>query len=267
MPKLSANLGMLFAEAPFLERFERAARAGFGGVEYPSGYDWPARTLADRLARNGLDQVLLNMPAGEREAGERGLAALPGREAEFRESVGTALDYAKALGCPRLHAMAGIVMDEARRGEMEVTYIGNLKFAAGACAEMSVKLLIEPINPHDMPGYFLNTSAQALAIIEAVGGDNLYLEYDLYHMQIMGDDLAATIAANLPRIAHIQIAGVPGRHEPDGGDIDTPSLFDLIDGSGYDGWIGCEYHPSAGTEEGLGWALPYGIGGRGTDGA
>ncbi|MCZ6481938.1 MAG: TIM barrel protein [Alphaproteobacteria bacterium] len=146
MPKLSANLGMLFAEAPFLDRFERAAKAGFTGVEYPSGYDWPARTLADRLARNGLDQVLLNMPAGEREAGERGLAALPGREGEFRDSVGTALDYAKALSCPRLHAMAGIVTDEARRGEMEETYIENLKTAAGACASLSVKLLIEPIN-------------------------------------------------------------------------------------------------------------------------
>ena len=261
MPRLSANLGMLFAEAPFLERFESAARAGFTGVEFPSGYDWPAEALADRLAPNGLEQVLLNMPAGQRQAGERGLAALPGRQAEFRESVGTALDYAQILRCPRLHAMAGIVIDEARRGEMEETYIENLKYAAGACAAAGVKLLIEPINPDDMPGYFLNSSAQALAIIEAVGGDNLYLEYDLYHMQIMGDDLAATITANLPRIAHFQIASVPGRHEPDGGDIDTAGLFDLIDGSGYDGWIGCEYHPRAGTEEGLGWARPYGIGG------
>jgi hydroxypyruvate isomerase len=262
MPKLSANLGMLFAEAPFLERFGRAAEAGFGGVEYPSGYDWPAQHLADRLASNGLEQVLLNMPAGDREAGERGLAALPGREAEFRESVGIALDYAKALSCPRLHAMAGVVMGEARRGEMEEAYIGNLKYAARACAEAGVKLLIEPINPNDMPGYFLNGSAQALAVIDAVGSDNLYLEYDLYHMRIMGDDLAATIGAHLPRIAHIQIAGVPGRHEPDGGDIDTAGLFDFIDGAGYDGWIGCEYHPRGGTEEGLGWARPYGIGGR-----
>ena len=263
MPRLSANLGMLFTDAPFLERFERAARAGFGAVEYPSGYDWPADELAGRLARNGLEQVLLNLPAGDREAGERGLAALCGREAEFRDSVQKALDYAKALSCPRLHAMAGIVTDEARRGVMEETYIENLKYAAGACAETGVKLLIEPINPHDMPGYFLNTSAQALAIIDAVGSDNLYLEYDLYHMQIMGDDLAATITANLPRIAHIQIAGVPGRHEPDGGDIDTAGLFDLIDGAGYDGWIGCEYHSRAGTEEGLGWARAYGIGGGG----
>ena len=263
MPRLSANLGMLFAEAPFLERFERAARVGFCGVEYPSGYDWPAEELADRLASNGLDQVLLNLPAGDRDAGERGLAAVCGRQAEFRDSVGTALDYAKALSCPRLHAMAGIVTDEARRAEMEATYIGNLQYAAGACAEAGVKLLIEPINPDDMPGYFLNGSAQALAIIDAVGGDNLYLEYDLYHMQIMGDDLAATITANLPRIAHIQIAGVPGRHEPDGGDIDTATLFDLIDKGGYDGWIGCEYHPRAGTEEGLGWARAYGIGGGG----
>ncbi len=261
MPRLSANLGMLFTEVEFLDRFERAAAAGFGAVEYPSGYDWPVEELADRLARNGLEQVLLNLPAGDREAGERGLAALPGRQAEFRESVATALDYAKALGCPRLHAMAGIVTDEARRAEMEATYIGNLKTAAGLCAEAGVKLLIEPINPHDMPGYFLNTSAQALAIIDAVGSDNLYLEYDLYQMQIMGDDLAATITANLPRIAHIQIAGVPGRHEPDTGDIDTPALFDLIDRCGYDGWIGCEYHPRAGTEEGLGWARAYGIGG------
>ena len=263
MPKLSANLGMLFAEVEFPERFERAARAGFGGVEYPSGYDWPAQELADRLARNGLEQVLLNMPAGDREAGERGLAALCGREAEFSESVGTALDYAKALSCPRLHAMAGIVTDEARRGEMEETYIENLKTAAGLCAAAGVKLLIEPINPHDMPGYFLNGSAQALAVIDAVGSDNLYLEYDLYHMRIMGDDLAATITANLPRIAHIQIAGVPGRHEPDGGDIDTAGLVDLIDGCGYDGWIGCEYRPRGGTEEGLGWARAYGIGGGG----
>ncbi|MCH8196778.1 MAG: hydroxypyruvate isomerase family protein [Proteobacteria bacterium] len=261
MPKLSANLGMLFTEVEFLERFGRAAEAGFTAVEYPSGYDWPAEELADRLAQNGLEQVLLNMPAGDRQAGERGLAALCGREAEFRESVGTALDYAQILGCPRLHAMAGIVTHEARRGEMEETYIENLKVAAGACAEMSVKLLIEPINPDDMPGYFLNGSAQALAIIDAVGSDNLYLEYDLYHMHIMGDDLAATIAANLPRIAHFQIAGVPGRHEPDGGDIDTAGLFDLIDKGGYDGWIGCEYHPRAGTEEGLGWARAYGIGG------
>ena len=163
----------------------------------------------------------------------------------------------------RHYAKSGIVNGWARRWRMEETYTENLKFGAGACAEAGVNLLVDPINPYDMPGYFLNSSAQELAIIEAVGGDNLYLEYDLYHMQIMGDDLAATITANLPRIAHIQIAGVPGRHEPDGGDIDTAGLFDLIDGCGYDGWIGCEYRPRGGTEEGLGWAIPYGIGGGG----
>ncbi len=262
MPKFAANLSMMFNEADFLERFEAAARAGFKGVEFLFPYAWPAAELAERLARHGLTQVLFNLAPGDWDAGERGIAVLPGREGEFQDTVGKALEYAGTLGCTRLHAMAGLAPGDAGRTAMEKTYIENLRFAAGACAERGVHLLIEPINSHDMPGYFLNFSAQARRIIEEVNSDNLFLQYDIYHMQIMEGDLAATIGANLGIIRHFQLAGVPGRHEPSVGEINYPFLFDFIDEKGYEGWIGCEYRPRAGTGEGLGWARPYGIGSR-----
>lgn len=262
MPNLAANLTMMFNETAFIDRFEAAARAGFKGVEFLFPYAWPAAALAERLASHGLEQVLFNLPPGDWDAGERGIAALAGRGGEFQDTVGTALEYAEALGCTRLHAMAGLAPTGAERAAMEETYIENLRFAAGACAGRGVSLLIEPINSRDMPGYFLNYSAQARRVIEEVASDNLFLQYDIYHAQIMEGDLAATIDKNLSIIRHFQIAGVPGRHEPDVGEINYPFLLDLIDERRYGGWIGCEYRPRAGTEEGLAWARPYGIGGR-----
>ncbi|MDQ2694847.1 MAG: hydroxypyruvate isomerase [Pseudomonadota bacterium] len=260
MPRFSANLSLLFNEVEFLDRFEAAARAGFEGVEYLFPYAWPAEELAERLSRHGLTQALFNLPPGDWEAGERGIAALPGRESEFQDSVGTAIAYAKALGCRRVHAMAGLVAEGADRERMQETYLNNLRFAAAACAGHGIRLLIEAINTRDMPGYFLNHSWQARRIIEAVGGDNLFFQYDFYHMQIMEGNLAATVAANWDIIGHFQLAGVPGRHEPDNGEIHYPFLFELLDTKGYDGWIGCEYRPRTTTLEGLGWGRAYGIG-------
>ncbi len=254
MPKFAANLSFLFNEVDFLNRFEAAARAGFKGVEYLFPYAWPAEEIGDRLTRHGLTQALFNLPPGNWEAGDRGIAAQPGREGEFQDSVATGLAYAQALGCRQVHAMAGLAPEGADRERMEQTYIDNLKFAARACAEQGVRLLIEAINTRDMPGYFLTHSRQAFQVIEAVGSDNLFFQYDIYHMQIMEGNLAATITANLDKIGHFQLAGVPGRHEPNVGEIHYPFLFDLLDDKGYDGWIGCEYRPKTTTTDGLGWA-------------
>ena len=259
MPKLAANLSMMFTEIPFMERFAAARRQGFKGVEYLFPYDWPAADLARALEDNGLVQVLFNLSPGDWDEGERGLAALPGREGEFRASVIQALDYAKVLGCRQLHVMAGLVGAGSDRAVMEDVYVGNLKYAAAACADAGVRLLIEPINDTDMPGYFLNFSNQAGRIIERVASNNLYLQFDVYHMQIMEGHLAHSLGRLMPLIRHMQIASVPGRREPDEGEVDYDWLLRHVDELGYDGWIGCEYRPRGATNEGLGWGVPWGL--------
>ena len=253
MPRFSANLTMLFTEHDFLDRFDAAAKAGFTAVEYVGAYDHPPEVVAERLKRNRLSQALFNLPAGDWAAGERGIAVLPDRVAEFRESVDKAIVYAKATGCERVNCLAGIAPRGVPRTKLKETFVANLAFAAPKMKEAGVKLLIEPVNTRDIPGFFLNYSRQALELIDAVGSDNLYLQYDIYHMQVMEGDLARTIEANLDRIAHIQLADNPGRHEPGTGEINYPFLYDHIDRLGYSGWIGAEYKPKVGTEAGLGW--------------
>ena len=259
MPKFAANLSFIFQEVGFLERFAAAAACGFKAVEYLGAYDHPPETVATQLEKHGLTQALFNMPPGDWAAGERGLAALPGREAEFRAGVGTGLVYAKATKCKLLHAMAGLVPAGHDRAAAERTYVENLRYAAGRTASEGVSVIIEPINTRDIPGYFLNTTTQAMAVIDKVGHPNLQVQLDLYHVQIMEGDLAHRIRTLAGRYPHIQIAGNPGRHEPDVGEINYPFLFDLLDEIGYSGWIGCEYRPKGETRAGLGWASPYGI--------
>lgn len=259
MPKFAANLSFLFQDLDFLDRFEAAKRVGFQAVEYLFPYDYPASDIAERLETLGLTQALFNVSPGDWDAGERGLAALPGRESEFQESVERAAQYAEALGCAQVHVMAGIVPDGAERVRYEASYVGNLRHAAERLGASNIRVLIEPLNSTDMPGYLLNGSDQARRIIEAVGSANLFLQYDIYHMQIMEGNLAAAITRHQDIIRHIQIAGVPGRHEPDVGEINYPFIFNHLDSIGYDGWVGCEYRPQAGTLDGLGWAAPYGI--------
>jgi len=260
MPKFAANLSMMFNEVDFPDRFKAAADAGFKGVEYLFPYAWTAAELKQRLADNGLVQVLFNLPPGDWDAGERGIASLPGRQAEFREGVDKAIEYAGVLGCPQVHAMAGLMPDDADAAKFHDTYVENVSFAAAACAKAGLPLLIEPINTRDMPGYFMNRPQQALKVIGEVGSDNLFLQYDIYHAQIMEGSLATTIADNIGIIRHFQLAAVPGRNEPDAGEINYPFIFAHIDGLGYDGWIGCEYKPRGETTAGLGWAGDYGIG-------
>ena len=246
-----------------LDRFEAAAKAGFKGVEFHFPYEWPAQELARRLEEQDLKLVQINAPPGDWEAGERGLAALSGREQDFRDSIARAIDYAGQLGCGLIHVMAGVVPDDPGRERAMETYGENLYFAATASGEENIKVLIEALNPRDVPGYMIGHAVQARSVIDVVGHENLYLQYDLYHGAMTGEDLQETIRENLDIIRHMQVAGVPGRHEPDadipGGDIDYPALFDVIDELGYGGWIGCEYRPRTTTLEGLGWAQPYGI--------
>src|SRR4051812_26266324 len=239
MPKFAANLSMMFQEHAFLDRFAAAAKCGFRGVEYLFPYEWPAADIKRALDDAGLEQVLFNMPPGDWAGGERGLAALPGREKEFARSVEQAIDYARELDCGRIHAMAGIIHAGIDREEAEATYIANLRHAADAAAQHGITVLAEPINTRDMPGYFLNTSTAARKILAAVSRPNLRLQFDIYHTQIMEGDLAERLHQNLEAIGHIQIAGSPGRHEPDVGEINYPYLFRLIDDIGYAGWVGC----------------------------
>jgi 2-dehydrotetronate isomerase len=260
MPKFAANLSMLFPETPFLDRFAAAAAAGFRGVEFLFPYEHPADQLASRLRQHDLEQVLFNLPPGDWGAGERGFAALPGREEEFAASVEQALAYAEMLGVPRLHVMAGIVPPDLPRERCEETYIANLEHAASRLAARGIVALIEPINARDMPGYFLRTTAEARRVIERVGAPNLRLQLDLYHAQVSEGDLVERIRTNRDITAHVQIAGNPGRHEPDIGEIHYPYLFDLLDELGYDGWIGCEYRPRGDTVAGLAWGRRYGLG-------
>ncbi len=257
MPRFAANLTMLFNEVAFLDRFAAAALAGFRGVEYLFPYDYDKAELADQLAAHGLSQVLHNLPAGDWAAGERGLACLPGRAGEFQDGVGRAIDYALTLGCPRLNCLAGIAPAEADPEALLQTFVENLRFAAQELEKANIALLTEPINTRDIPGFYLNRSDQALAIIAEAGTSNLQLQYDVYHMQIMEGDLAPTIERHLAAIGHMQIADTPGRHEPGTGEINYRFLFDFIDACGYDGWIGCEYKPRTTTADGLAWLQPY----------
>ena len=260
MPKLAANLSFLFQDIPFLDRFAAAAQVGFRGVEFVSPYDYAPEEIARCLSDAHVEQVLFNLGLGDWEAGERGLAALPGREQAFADSVEMALEYARVSGCVQVHAMAGVPPADTPLSECEAVYIHNVRAAATRLQSHGIRLLIEPINTRDMPGYFLNTPGQAWHIMAAVGSENLFLQLDLYHCQVMQGDLSHAIETHFDSTSHIQIAGNPHRHEPDVGEIHYPYLFDLIDRLGYGGWIGCEYHPRAGTVAGLGWAKPYGIG-------
>jgi hydroxypyruvate isomerase len=264
MPQFAANLSMLYPELDFLARFEAAARDGFKAVEYLFPYAYAADELAARLKANGLQQVLFNAPPGNWEAGERGLACLPGREPEFREGIAKALDYAARLQCPRVHVMAGLVPAGQDRQQLRATYVANLRWAAAQAAKQGLDVLMEPINTRDIPGFFLNRQDDAHAIVQEIGAPNLKVQMDLYHCQIVEGDVAMKIRQYLPtgRVGHFQIAGVPERHEPDIGEMNYGYLFDVIDEvsrqCGWSGWVGCEYKPRrgaqpGGTSEGLGW--------------
>jgi hydroxypyruvate isomerase len=260
MVKLAANLSMLFNEVDFLARFDAAGKAGFRAVEYLFPYAYDAKDLAARLTTNGLEQALFNMFPGDWEKGERGISVVPGREDEFKKSVEQALAYAQTLKCPKVHVMAGIVpkgMDPAR---CEATYIENLKFATKAAASTGTLLVLEPLNLVDNPGYFLTSSPQAKKIIEAVDAPNLKIQFDIYHRQMSWGTIATNLKEVFGLVGHVQIAGVPGRHEPDDTqEINIRYLFSLLDELGYDGWVGCEYRPRAGTVPGLAWARAWGI--------
>ena len=247
MPRFAANLSMMFTERPFMARFDAAAAAGFDSVEFLFPYAHPAAEIRGALDRNGLELALFNAPPGDWEAGERGLASLKGREAEFRDSIARALDFAAVLQPRRIHVMAGI----AEGLEARAVYLANLAHTAEAAGAQG--LCIEPINSRDMPGYHLNNSTDAVAVLDAVGAANLGLQFDLYHAQITEGDLTRRLEALMPRIAHIQIAGVPDRHEPDTGEVNYPHLFGVLDRLGYGGFVGCEYRPAGRTEDGLGW--------------
>lgn len=257
MPRFAANLSMMYTEHAFLDRFAAAARDGFEAVEYLFPYEHTPEELKARLDAAGLAQVLFNAPPGDWSAGERGIASLPGREDEFRRSIDQALAYARVLGNRKLHVMAGLVASPQARAAQRETYLKNLAFAAQAAQAEGVTILIEPINTRDMPGYLLNRQDDAHAICKEIGADNLQVQFDCYHCQIVEGDLSVKLERDMAGIGHIQIAGVPGRHEPDRGELNYPWLFERIDALGYTGWIGCEYRPRTTASEGLGWIRPY----------
>jgi hydroxypyruvate isomerase len=257
MPRFAANLSMMFGEVPFLERFAAAAAAGFGAVEYLFPYEYPAETLAGLLAEHRLENVLFNLPPGNWSAGERGISCIPGREHEFRAGVDTALAYATRLRTVRLHAMAGIAPAGADPEAIQATYVANMQYAADQLEPHGITLLMEAINTRDMPGFYLNTLAQAWDLLTAIDRPNLALQIDCYHTQIMEGDLALKLRRYAPRCGHVQIAGVPERHEPDTGEIRYEYIFECLDHFGYSGWVGCEYRPAGKTSEGLGWFRPW----------
>lgn len=257
MPRFAANLSMLFPECPFLDRFASAAQAGFRGVEFLFPYQFRVRDIAAQLADHQLSQVLFNMPPGNWDGGDRGMACLPERIGEFRESVEIALDYARALGCRRLHMMAGIAADRTDRAALHDTYVENLRHAADRVASDGVTVLIEPLNPHDMPGYFLDSVPRALDLIAAADRPNIALQADIYHLQRIQGELANTLRAHIGVIGHVQIADTPGRNEPGTGEINYPFLFSTLDELDYKGWIGCEYLPRAGAGAALGWLTDW----------
>jgi hydroxypyruvate isomerase len=254
MPKLAANLSMLFPQLDFLDRFAAAAAAGFRYVEYQFPYAHAAGDIAQRAREAGVEVVLHNLPAGDAAKGDRGIACLPGREAEFREGVERAIDYAKAAGCPRLNCLAGLAGAERRHFD---TLVQNLRFAARKLGAAGLQLMIEPINTRSVPGFFLTGTRQAIDVLDAVGEGNAFLQYDAFHMQIMEGDLAKTIERLLPRIGHMQIADVPDRHEPGSGEVNFDFLLRHLDAIGYSGWVGCEYNPRGDTVQGLKWAKSY----------
>ena len=256
MPRFAANLSMLYPEHDFLDRFEAAARDGFGAVEFLFPYAYEPAELAARLRDHRLKQVLFNAPPGDWEGGERGLACLAGREAEFREGIANALRYAQALACPRVHVMAGLVPQGQERAALQPTYVANLRWAAKEAARAGVKLLVEPINTRDIPRFFLNRQDHAHELLDEIGEPNVQVQMDLYHCQIVEGDVAMKIRRYLPtgRVGHFQIAGVPMRHEPDLGELNYAYLFDVIDevseACGWQGWVGCEYRPARGAQPG-----------------
>lgn len=253
MTKFAANLSMLFTEAPFLDRFELAAKSGFTAVEFLFPYAWPAEVIREKLQTNNLTLVLHNLPAGNWEAGERGIACLPDRVEEFRAGVHQAVQYAQVLGVQQLNCLAGKVPQGVEAAALKQTLVDNLRYAAMVLKTAGLKLLIEPINTFDIPGFYLNRTAQALEILDEVGAENAYVQYDLYHAQRMEGELASTVQKHLGRIAHIQLADNPGRNEPGSGEMNYTFLFKHLERIGYQGWIGCEYKPAGKTEDGLGW--------------
>lgn len=262
MPRFAANISLLFNDHPFMERFAAAAEAGFKAVEFLFPYSHDAHEIADQLSSHGLKNVLFNMPPGNAEADELGIAALPGRETEFRKGVTMAIEYARIIGTPRLHVMSGITTAAGSSPDRDhavwlsqcrATLVQNLRYAAEQCAPHGIDVLIEPINTRDIPGYFLNYQHQAHALREDVGATNLKVQMDFYHVQIMEGDITTKLRQYLAHIGHIQIASVPERHEPDTGELNYPWLFSLLDELGYDGWVGCEYRPAGATTEGLDW--------------
>jgi hydroxypyruvate isomerase len=259
MPRLAANLSMMFNEVPFLARFDAAAKAGFKAVEFLFPYEHPAAEIRRRLDGAGLQQVLFNMPPGDWAGGERGMACLPGRGQEFRDGVKKALDYAGSLGCGMVHCMAGIVPAGVSHGVAAALYVANVAWAAEQAAAQGVKVVLEPINHRDMPGFFLNTMAQGADVVHAIGFDRVGLQFDIYHCQVTEGDITKRIEALLPIIAHMQLADVPGRNEPGTGEIGWDFVLKRIDSLRYEGWIGCEYRPAGDTVEGLAWRKRYNV--------
>lgn len=257
MPRFAANLSMMYTEVPFLDRFAAAAQDGFDAVEYLFPYEHTVDDIASRLKAHGLTQALFNLPPGDWASGERGMACIPGREAEFSASVAQALVYAQATGCQRLHAMAGLKPTGVGEAAQRATYVANLKAAAAQLAPHGITLVIEPINPRDMPNFYLSHQQQAHDLCAEAGAPNLQVQMDFYHCQIVEGDLSMRLKQHFAGVGHVQIAGVPDRHEPDGGEVNYPHLFDLLDELGYAGFVGCEYRPKAGTSEGLGWLRRY----------
>ena len=253
MPRFAANLSMLFCEQPFAERFAAAARAGFAAVEVQFPYELPAAQIADLLREHQLQLVLHNLPAGDWAAGERGIACHPDRVEEFRTGVAKAIDYATVLGCQQLNCLAGIAPASVPEAEVRAILIANLRYAAAELKRAGLKLLVEPINTFDIPGFYVSRTTQALALLDEVGADNVFLQYDVYHAQRMEGEIAATLSKHINRIAHVQLADNPGRHEPGTGELNYPFLFGHLDRIGYRGWVGCEYKPATTTEAGLGW--------------
>jgi hydroxypyruvate isomerase len=261
MPRFDANLSQLYTELPFLDRFDAAAADGFRGVEYRGPYDFSPTVIADRLRNAGLTQVVFNLPAGNWDAGERGIACLPDRQPEFRDGLEKAVDYAAALGCTRLNCLAGLMPPGAPYEDLESTLVANLQYACDRLAATGITLLIEPLNRQDLPTCMLVGTASAERVLSRVGAENLRMQYDFYHMQITQGDVVNKFRRLLPMIGHVQVAGNPGRHEPDIGELNYDFIFRQIDELNYDGWIGCEYVPRTNTSEGLGWLKKWADGG------
>jgi len=260
MPKFAANLTWMFHEFAFLDRFEAAQELGFEAVECQFPYQWERQDLAERLGASGLQQIMFNMPPGNADSGEYGLAGLPGRANEFQDSVGKALEYADALDCPMLHMLAGIVPSDRSREDCLDTLIENLNWAAEACARSGVTVLMEPINTFERPGYLISTTVEARQAMEQIRCDNVAMQFDFHNAQLMEGNLTAVLESNFHLVRHMQIAGVPGRTPPDNGEINYPYVFALVDELGYEGWIGCEFRCGEPTVNGLGWAGMFGIG-------